>query len=216
MNKNQILIRKMVIIAILSAISLVLYIIGPKFSLPIFPSFLSINFSMLPIFIGLFLLGYKEALIILVIRFVIKLPFTSNSGVGEFADLLLGLIILSGTALANKLIKLKGNKKDVLVFLCAIISWLIAGLISNCFSLPLYMKMYGGKEVIISAMSMIKGVNANNYFVKYLFCAALPFNAIISGIVVLITYLINFRLKVIYKRFQIDKNEKQIEEKCNE
>lgn len=78
MSKNLLIIKRMVMISILTALSLVLYIVGPKFSLPFFPSFLEINFSMLPIFIGLFMLGPVDALGIVLLRFLIKLPFTST------------------------------------------------------------------------------------------------------------------------------------------
>ena len=115
MNKNQKLIKRMVMISILTALSLVLYILGPKFSLPFFPAFLEINFSMLPIFIGLFMLGPVDAIIIVLLRFLIKLPFTHTVYVGEITDLLLGSIVVGGTFLGQKLFK-----KNIYVFLCKI------------------------------------------------------------------------------------------------
>lgn len=192
MNKNRILINKIIIISILSAISLVLYIVGPKFPLPIFPSFLEINFSMLPILFGLLLLSYKEALIILCIRLIIKLPFSSTFFVGEIADFILGFTIISITGIFAKMFKKHLLKLAVITLL----AWILGAIISNCFSLPLYMRIFGGKEVIINLMSMIPNVNADNYFIKYIIYCCIPFNLIIGIIVVLISYLINKRLSI--------------------
>lgn len=207
MTKNQNLIKRMVMISILSALSVVLYNIGPKFELPIFPSFLTINFSMIPIFIGLFMLGTRDALIIVLIRFIIKLPFTSTSCVGELADLILGVITISITGLLNYFVKCKG--KEAIVFVGAIVSWIIAGLISNCFSLPLYMAMFGGKNMIIGSMNMISNVNESNYIWKYMLICVIPFNLILSSMVVLVTYPIHFRLKSLYDNFN-QKEKKKI------
>lgn len=203
MSKNQNLIKKMVMISILSAISLVLYIIGPKFSLPIFPNFLVINFSMLPVFIGLFMLGPIEAEAIVLIRFLIKLPFSSTSFVGETADLILGSVVVLGVFLAGLLFK--GKRRDLWIFISAFFIWIIAGIISNMFSLPMYIKMYGGKKVIIGAMKMFSNVTESNYYWKYMLFAVVPFNAIISLGVILVTFPVHKRLKNLYTEFSFTK-----------
>ena len=139
MSKNLLIIKRMVMISILTALSLVLYIVGPKFSLPFFPSFLEINFSMLPIFIGLFMLGPVDALGIVLLRFLIKLPFTSTVYVGEITDFILGAIIIGGTYLGMRLFK----NKNIFTFLFAFVFWIIGGLVSNLFALPGYIHIAG-------------------------------------------------------------------------
>ncbi len=196
-------IKRMILIAMLTAISLVLYILGPKFALPIFPSFLEINFSMLPIFIGLFILGLKDSLLIILLRFLIKLPFSSTASVGEIADLILAIITVVPSHLLMNYVKGRGH--SIIQFIGILISWSIAGVISNCFSLPLYMEMYGGKEVIIGAMSMVSNVNASNYFWKYLLICVIPFNLIIASSVLIITFPVHSRLKIVYKNFRLEK-----------
>lgn len=198
MEKNQKLIKKIVMLAILSGLSIVFYVVGPKFPLPIFPSFLEINFSYLPIFIGFLIFGYKEALIILGLRLIIKLPFTSTFCVGELADFILGFITISVTSLFN-LINFKKNKVFIIISL-SLVGWIIGGIISNSFSLPLYMRIFGGKEVIIQAMSMIPNVTKENYFIKYIFYCAIPFNLIIGSCVSIISFLVHNRIKSIYER----------------
>lgn len=202
MSKNN-NIKKLVMIAVLTAISLVLYILGPKFPLPIFPSFLEINFSMLPIFISLFMLGFKEALLVVLLRFVIKLPFSSTAYVGEIADLILAAVTITLSAIIMRFVTSKG--KGAIQFILIAISWIIGGLISNSFSLPLYIEMFGGKDAIIGAMSMISNVNASNYAWKYMIICVIPFNLIISVFVLLVTFPVHHRLKVLYDDFNLNK-----------
>lgn len=196
MKKNSVRIKQMIIVAMLTAISLVLYIVGPKFSLPIFPSFLEINFSMLPIFIALFMVGFRGTLAMIVLRFLLKLPFSSTMYVGEIADLILALVTIAPSYLL--LIKVNCKGKSVIQFSGILLAWTIAGVISNCFSLPLYMKMFGGKEVIIVAMSMISNVNTSNYLWKYMLFCVVPFNLLLSSVVLAVTFPVNSRLKDFY------------------
>ncbi len=203
MNKNQKLIKRMVMISILTALSLVLYILGPKFSLPFFPAFLEINFSMLPIFIGLFMLGPVDAIIIVLLRFLIKLPFTHTVYVGEITDLLLGSIVVGGTFLGQKLFK-----KNIYVFLCAFISWILGGVISNCFALPGYINIAGfPKEAIIGMMPDYMKANANNYIWKYFILAIIPFNALIAAAVIAVTWPVHNRIKLLYESIGIKHKE---------
>lgn len=210
MSKNQKLIKRMVMISILTALSLVLYILGPKFSLPFFPAFLEINFSMLPIFIGLFMLGPVDAFIIVLLRFLIKLPFTHTVYVGEITDFILGTIVIGGTFIGQKLFK-----KNRYIFLCAFISWIVGGVISNCFALPGYINIAGfPKEAIIGMMPDYMKANSNNYVWKYFILAIIPFNALISAAVIAVTWPVHHRLKALYESIGI--NNKSITNNTNE
>ena len=64
---------RMCLNAIATALAVVLYAIGPKFPIPfLFPAFLDIQFSMLPILIITFMLGPYDALIVIFVRFMVK------------------------------------------------------------------------------------------------------------------------------------------------
>ena len=65
-------IKRLTLVAIMSAISGVLYCFL-KFNIPIFPIFLDINFSMIPIIIVAFMLGPIDASIVVLIRFIMKI-----------------------------------------------------------------------------------------------------------------------------------------------
>ena len=69
---------KIALIAVMSALSVALYLFA-KFSLPfLFPTFLDIQISDLPAFITTFMLGLLSGFTVLLIKILIKLPFTRH------------------------------------------------------------------------------------------------------------------------------------------
>ena len=83
--------RNIAVMAMLSALSFVLYAFV-KFPLPfLFPGFLDMQFSDLPALLGGFALGPYAGGIIIVIKCLIKMPFSSTACVGELADIIIGL-----------------------------------------------------------------------------------------------------------------------------
>src|SRR5690554_5532164 len=140
-------IKKMVTISILAALSVILYYFV-KFPLGfIFPSFLDIQFSAVPVYIGGYLFGPISGSIIAIIRFVVKLPGSSTLGTGELADLVIGL----ATVLVSSLMYHKNKtKKTAMKSSFAIIGvWVIAAVLSNwLFILPFYMNLDGCEPVL--------------------------------------------------------------------
>ena len=199
MNRRQ-LINRITKIGILSALSAILYYI--KFNLPtIFPSFLEIHFSMLPALLGTLALGPVEGAIIIVIRFLLKLPSTSTIIVGEIADLVIGLVVVIPVGLFYKFNR---NKRGGFIsIIMASVLWIICGVLSNLFTIPLYLEIFfgGNVNILVSALSIIPGINASNYMSKYLLFGALPFNATLSILVCVITY---FAYKSVSKIFKQD------------
>ena len=201
--KKDIKIRNIVLISIFSALSYVLYFI--KISLPIFPSFLEMNLSMLPIIILGFILGPSEGISAVLIRTVLKLPFTSTACVGEIADMLIGLIVSLSTSLIYKNHKTK--KGAIIALIIGCILWTISSVVINyLINIPLYLAMYfnNDKSILIGMLSMIPNVNETNYMIKYLLYAVVPFNLILSSIVSLITFLIYKKISFLCKN-NIDK-----------
>lgn len=86
--------RRLTLIAMLSAISFVLSY--PMFQFPLVPSasFLKIDFTILPILIGLFMLGLSSAFAILVIRSLLWLLLNSD-GVNTYIGLPMNIIAVS-------------------------------------------------------------------------------------------------------------------------
>ena len=86
--------RRLTLIAMLSAISFVLSY--PMFQFPLVPSasFLKIDFTILPILIGLFMLGFSSAFAILIIRSLLWLLLNSD-GVNTYIGLPMNIIAVS-------------------------------------------------------------------------------------------------------------------------
>ncbi len=84
--------HKMVMVAILSAISFVLML----FSFAIIPGadFLKIEFSVIPVLLGLVLMDLKSAYLILFLRSLLKL-FLNNRGVNDFIGLPMNIIAIA-------------------------------------------------------------------------------------------------------------------------
>jgi riboflavin transporter FmnP len=192
-------IKKMTLIAILSALSVGLYFF-PKISisvfLPFMPAFLELHFSNLPIYIGGFLLGPISGSIIVVIRFISKLPASGTMGIGELLDFMVGLstVLISSILYARH--KSKHTAKVSLAWI--VVVWTVVAVISNwLFILPLYIELFGF-NTIFSMLSVIPGITTSNYMLFYLLIAIVPFNIILSSIVSMITYFVYKRVSHIY------------------
>ena len=92
-------VKRLSFIAIFAALAVVFYSFIPKIKLPIFPPFLEINFSMIPILICAFMMGPIDATVCVVIRFLVKLPMSSTGFVGELADVLIALPVVIAVGL---------------------------------------------------------------------------------------------------------------------
>lgn len=207
--KKVLTVKRMSFTAVFAALSVVLYTVVPKIQLPIFPPFLEINFSMIPILICAFMLGPIDATICVVVRFLIKLPFSGTGFVGEAADLLIGLPV--AISAGGIYIHTHWKRKELWAFLCSIFLWVSMSLISNAFiNIPFYSQFYsGGLEMIVKASSdalkiisfgHIQNVTQENFMFYYLTFSVLPFNLLLSLLVVLVTWPVHKRLRSFYDR----------------
>ena len=81
--------RQLVILAILASLSFILML----FQFPILPAadFLKIDFSLIPILLGLVMFDLKSAYVILLLRTLLKL-LLNNKGIGELIGLPMNII----------------------------------------------------------------------------------------------------------------------------
>ena len=198
-------IKKLTFIAIFSAISSILYMYV-KFPLPIFPSFLEVNFSMIPIIICAFMLGPIEGAIVVLIRSIVKLSFGTLTGyVGELADI---LICIPTTLIAGTIYKYsKFQNKTLLSFVSISIWWVFFEIIANAFiNIPFYGNLFGMEMVIgaskdafkLISFGLIDNVNEANFINYYILFATIPFNLMLSLIIICVTVPIHKRLKNLY------------------
>ena len=179
--------RNIAVMAMLTAVSFVLYLVA-KFPLPfIFPAFLDMQFSDLPALLGGFSLGPTAGAIIIIIKCLLKMPFSTTACVGELADIIVGLANVVPATLFYKYHKTK--KGAIIAMVIGALSAVIFSLFANTFILiPFFEKAFGMSTIVKMVSSLYPSVTAENFFSFYLPLAVLPFNALRCGICALITY----------------------------
>ena len=205
MNRKKVLaITK---IGIFAGLSTVLYFI--RFPLPMFPSFLEIQFSVLPAIIGGFTMGPVGGILIVVIKFLMSLPSSKTAYVGDFADLLIGAATVLVTSMVYQ--KYKSKKGGLVALLLGSLTWIITGVLANYFILvPAYLKLFFNNDLegfLQLCRVVIKDINADNYMMKYILYAVIPFNALIAFVVSTITFLVYKKISNFLHKLDEEKQE---------
>ncbi len=182
--------RFLVRIGIFGAISTILYVIPfLKFSLVIFPSFLEIHFDEIPAFIAGFAYGPLSAIAVLVIKTIIKLPFTSTLTVGEFSDLLFSIAFILPATLIYK--KNRCFKNAIIGLIIGTLCQLVVSLLGNIYlMIPFYMFMFNFSKEQLVAIASIANPMITDVEWTYGLYAVLPFNLIKDAIICVITLLV--------------------------
>ncbi len=214
-------IKQMSVIAIFGALSIILYYFG-KFNLPIFPSWLDIQFSEIPALLVSFMYGPISGSLVILVRFFCKLPGTSTVGVGEFADLLIGLTLVIVSGMIYK------KHRNIKGALCALgigmLSATVVATVGNWLILiPAYKGIAGFPQAALTGAmdTIISGgnhvVTDNNFMLYYLFVAVVPFNLLRYLMVFVITVILYKRLHMLINHIvgSYDR-EDAIEENTNE
>ncbi len=175
---------------IFGALSAVLYIV-PIFQikLPFLPAFMEIHFDEVPAFIAGFAYGPLAAAASLLVKTILKLPFSSTLTVGEWADLLFSLsFILPSSFIYQRKRNLRG------VALGFTISFLLQLLVSSLFNvyvfLPFYMNVMGLSYEQILSLCQLANKNVTSLGWPYLLCCVLPLNLIKNACVIAITFFV--------------------------
>ena len=188
-------------VGIFAGFSAILYVVELfTIKLPFFPNFLSLHFDEVPAFIAGFAYGPIAGLFVVLIKTVIKLPFTQTLGVGELTDLILsGVYVFT----ASLIYKRKRNLKGVAIgFGLATLIQVVAAMLLNVYvMIPLYACTMGyGVDALLGMMQKaIPSISDTRW--SYAFLAVLPFNLIKDGIVIAITFVV-YRYLHVFLRFE--------------
>ena len=199
--------------AVFAAISIILYTVPfLKFSLPIFPSFLEIHLDEIPAFIAGFAYGPLAGFMVILIKTLVKLPISSTACVGELADFIYSVAFVVPAAI---IYKYKRSMKGAVISLLisTVIQLLVASFVTTFVMLDIYGKLFHlSRETILF---MCKAVNpafksientGNPFLFSFLLMVSLPFNAIKDAIVVLATFILYKRLRLLFKKIDAQKN----------
>ena len=175
------------VMAILTAISFILYAFV-KFPLTfMFPSFLDMQISDLPaLWVG-FALGPVAGCIIIVIKCCIKMAMTTTACIGELADIIIGIANVLPASLVYRFVK---NRKGAAIGLAAgTVSAIAASLLANWLILiPFYTERFGMEAVLGMMKALYHDITADTLYNYYLPMAVLPFNALRCIVCALITF----------------------------
>ena len=187
--------KAVTIIAILSSISAVLMFFD--FPLPLFPSFMKMDFSDLPALLGAFSLGPMAGVAIQLIKNLIHLMRTSTGGVGELANFLIGSAFVFSAGLVYKYHKTR--RGAIVGMFVGTIAMATVAIAANFFILiPFYTTLMPLERIIAMASRIFPAVDSLD---KVVFYSILPFNLIKGAIVSLVTFFIYKKLSVIISEY---------------
>lgn len=177
--------RKMVTIAILSAVAYLLM----YFQFPLFTDFLQVDFSIVPVLIGLVIFDVKSSFLILLIRSILKLLFNGDPGslIGMPLSIIgVGIFILVFAFFWKR----KQTFKNYLIAsTLSTIGLVIAMVLLNYFyALPLYMAVFNMSAVDFGGIG---------YYILY---AVIPFNIVEGILFSLVFFLIHRAVGPILKK----------------
>lgn len=193
--------RNLVRLSVFTALSYVLYLFV-KFPLPGFPGFLELQISDVPALIAGFMMGPSYGAAVILIKCILKLPFSTTACVGELGDILIGLSIVLP---ASFVYKFRRSKKGALAGIGVGIfsSTLVAVVINRVLLIPFYMKLWfdGSWEPLLGMMSaLFPNITVSSFYYYYLFLSVLPFNLLRGLLTGLITFLVYKSLEKLFDR----------------
>ena len=174
---------KMVLMAILSAVAIVLY--SPSFQIPLV-GFYKLDFSNFVILLGGFAMGPAEAMIMLAIKDLVSLLWSGTMGIGELADLIMSAaLILPATVLYYQN---KKRKTAIIGMAVGTLCMVVAGVLMNKWvMLPFYMTAFHMDMDGILKFANVAGVDSEW---KLLLMVTGPFNLVKGVVLSVVTGLI--------------------------
>ncbi len=190
--------RKLVVISLFSAISVVLMLFD--FSIPFVPAFLKMDISDLPAILGTFMMGPVEGILIAFLKNVLEILFrgTTTAFVGELANFAGAAIFVLSATLVYRF--KKGRVGAALSLVVGTIITTIAFTIMDYFIIfPMYETLYHMPMDAIIGMGTAINPNVTTLGGMMIWMVA-PFNVLKYGIVSVITFFTYRRLKDIIFR----------------
>lgn len=195
-QSSKTLTRKIAISAMLAAIGVILQLL--EIPLPFIPSFIKLDFSDLPGFIGAFVCGPLAGVLITLIRNVIHIFMGSSAGIGELSNFILSA---SFVLTAGLIYKKMPNIKGVLIggVAGAVIMGIVSFPVNNFIIYPLYYSVMGfPQEAILQMYQAIRP--STKSIAEALIVFNVPFTIAKGLISVIITSIIYKPLEKLIKK----------------
>lgn len=177
-------IGRLVRIAMMGAVAALLGFF-PEIPMAFFAPWLKLDFSYLPMLLTGFAMGFVPGLIVLAIKNIFQLLTTNSAGVGQLADMLMGVAMLLPATLLYSRDHTRQNALRGMV--AGVLAMIVVGMLANRFILlPFFL-----------GDGFASYMDKNPYI---LLTAVVPFNLIKGVAVCLITFLIYKPLSPFLKR----------------
>lgn len=186
MSRDQIKLRNLVKVGILSAMSFILMFI--QFPIPIAPPFMKVDLADVPALIGGFSMGPVYGVLIQLIKNLLNLTKTSTGGVGEMSNFIVGGLFVFVASFIYQ--KRKTKKTATIGLILGMLVMTLVATFSNAFVIfPLYGKAMGiPMEAFVDMTSKVNGL-VKSYFSLMVF-AIVPFNLVKGSIEIIVTKLL--------------------------
>jgi len=200
--KNRTNIRKLLIIALLSTISIVLML----FDFPLFfaPNFYELDFSEIPVLVGAFAYGPLTGVIIEAVKILLNLMFTGSitMGVGELANFLIGISLVVPASVIYY--RHKTKKRALIGLVVGTFTMVTVGALLNAFVLlPAYAFFMSTPQYTLTIADFVAAGAAVNPLVNNVFSlimfAVVPFNLFKGVLVSVVVLLIYKRVSMLIK-----------------
>jgi len=192
-NSTRLLAR----VGVFGALSAILYIV-PIFQIKLFflPSFLELHFDEIPAFIAGFAYGPIAGTMVILIKTILKLPFTSSLTVGEWSDFLFSLVfVVPASFLYQKKRTLKGAV--LAISFSSLLQLMVSAILNVYLVLPFYMNVMGLPYENLLALCKIANPNVMDLGWTYGLYCVIPLNLIKDAIVLVITFFIYRHIHVL-------------------
>ena len=158
---------------IFGALAVILYVLIPDFGLGFTPPWLKVHLDEIPMFLAGYMYGPIAALMVDLIKTLVKLPMSSTACVGEIG------------------------------FGVSTVAQIIFAMLMNVyFMIPFYSMLYGLPESVLEGMctKIIPTVQGENWKWLYASIMVAPMNAIKDSIVIVVVLLLYKRLHILINR----------------
>lgn len=184
-QKTSYNVRKLAMVAMLSAVASVLMIL--EFSVPLVPSFIKLDFSELPALIASFALGPLSGAAVCLVKNLIHLPFSQTAMIGELSNFILGVAFVVPSGIIYKYRKTRGGALAASLIGAAFMAVLCA-FTNYFFVYPLFAKFVMPEEAILGMYKIVYPGVRDLWQALWIF--NVPFTFVKGLIVTAITFLV--------------------------
>ena len=194
-------IKFMTVTGIFGALAVILYVVVPDFGLGFTPPWLKVHLDEIPMFLVGYMYGPLAAVMVNLIKTLVKLPMSTTACVGEIGDFIFSLMfVLPAVILYEKRRKL--SSVFIGVGASTLLHVIFAMILNVYFMIPFYASFYGMPEAVLEGMcsKIVPAVQGENWKWLYAGIMVAPMNAIKDTIVIVVVLLLYKRLHILINR----------------